>query len=185
MFSRLNILGFWHACELADVSRAKVVAAKVLEFKDMYDTVQAKTAVPWYVIGAIDYREEDFDHAAYLGNGDPLNQVTVNVPKGRGPFPDWQSGTVDALTFDGFDRLPSGAHWDIVTALVKCDAYNGMGYDDKGLRSPYVWAGTNMQQRGKYTADGYFDPNAWDTQLGVAAIFLALKTFHGVDLSEG
>lgn len=184
MFSRMNILGFWNSCELAEVPHAKVVAGKVLEFKAMYDAVQAKTVVPWYVTGALDYREEDFDHQAYLGNGDPLDRPTVHVPKGRGPFSDWQSGAIDSIHISGWDRLPSGAHWDVVTALMKCEAYNGLGYDRMGLRSPYVWAGTNMQQRGKYTSDGHFDPNAWDTQLGCAAILLALKLFHDVNVGE-
>jgi lysozyme family protein len=186
MFSRLDVLGFWRAALIptALVSEVQAVANRVMEFKPIYDAVQVQTAVPWYVIGAIDYREEDFDHSGYLGNGDPLDQVTVDVPRGRGPFPDWQSGAIDAIHVSGWDRLPSGGHWDIVTALMKCEAYNGLGYDRMGLRSPYVWAATNMQQRGKYTSDGSFDPSAWDTQLGCAAIFLALKQFHGVDLSE-
>jgi lysozyme family protein len=186
MFSRLDVLGFWQRCSLErlETELAAAAATSVLKYKPLYDAVQAQTGVPWYVVGAIDYREEGFEHNAYLGNGDPLNRPTRHVPRGRGPFASWQDGAIDAIHVSGWDRLPAGGHWDIVTALMKCEVYNGMGYAHMGLRSPYVWGGTSMQQRGKYTSDGHFDPSAWDTQLGVAAIFLALKQFHGVDLSE-
>jgi lysozyme family protein len=183
MFSRLDILGFWRACTIQN-SLAGSVASQVMNFQSMYQEVQSLTAVPWYVVGGIDYREESFNHNGYLGNGDPLDRVTTNVPRGRGPFTNWQSGAIDAFQISGWDRLPTGAHWDIVTALMKCEAYNGEGYAHMGIRSPYVWAGTNMQQRGMYTADGAFDPTAWDTRLGVAAIFLVLKQSYSVDLNE-
>lgn len=187
MFSRLDILGFWQKAQIAParLSIVQAEANKILSFKSaFYDEVQAATGVPWYVIGAIDMREEDFNHNGYLGNGDSLSRKTVHVPKGRGPFKSWYEGAIDSIHVSGWDRLPSGGHWDIVTALMKCEVYNGMGYAHMGLRSPYVWGATNMQQSGKYVSDGHFDSNAWDNQLGCAAVFLALKQFHGVDLSE-
>ena len=47
------------------------------------------------------------------------------------------------------------------------ERYNGLGYRNKGLPSPYVWAGTDKYTSGKYVADGVFDPNYVDQQLGV------------------
>ncbi len=82
------------------------------------------------------------------------------------------------------DHLPAGGHWDIVTALIKCEAFNGMGYAAHGLPSPYVWGATNIQQAGKYTSDHGFDPTIWDHQPGVAALFLALKNLYGIGLNE-
>lgn len=186
MFSRLDILGFWQKCQIssASLNAAKIFADKVMAYKFMYDQVQSGTGVPFYVTGVVDMREENFNHHGYLGNGDPLNKKTVHVPKGRGPFANWYDGAIDAFSVSGWSRLPTNGHWDIVTALIKLEAYNGLGYAHMGLRSPYVWAGTNMQQHGKYTSDGHFDANAWDTQMGCAAVLLALKEFHGVDLNE-
>jgi lysozyme family protein len=186
MFSRLDILGFWQKCQITPLrlNEAKRAADLVMSFKSMYDPVQAATGVPWYGIGPIDSREESFNHKGYLGNGDHWNKKSVHVPRGRGPFKSWQEGAIDSIHISGWDRLPSGAHWDIVTLLMKHEVYNGMGYAHMGIRSPYVWGATSMQQRAKYTSDGHFDPNAWDTQLGTAAILLALKQFHGVDLNE-
>lgn len=186
MFSRIDILGFWQKCQLTSSRAAETMTAanRIVELKPTYDPVQAQTNVPWYVIGAIDDREESFSHRGYLGNGDPLNKKTTHVPRGRGPFKTWSDGAIDAIHVSGWDALPTGGHWDIVTALIKCEAYNGEGYEHRGIRSPYIFGATNMQQRGKYVADGHWDGNAWDSQLGVAAILLALKQFHGVDLNE-
>jgi hypothetical protein len=53
--------------------------------------------------------------------------------------------------------------------------YNGLGYANKGLPSPYVWAGTDQYTTGKYVADGVFDPNAVDRQLGCAGLLMAMQ----------
>jgi lysozyme family protein len=44
----------------------------------------------------------------------------------------------------------------------------------RGLRSPYVWAGSILQQPGKFTSDGHFDPGAMDSQIGVAPVMSVL-----------
>lgn len=186
MFNRLAYLDLWRKCKIRDelLGEFANTANKVLGFKAMYDPIALQTGIPWYVVGALDCREENFNHKGYLGNGDPLNKVTTHVPRGRGPFGSWSDGAIDALMMGGFSKLPTGGHWDIVTALIKCEIYNGAGYHGMGLPSPYVWAGTNIQKPGKYTSDGHFDYLAMDHQPGTAGIFLALKANHGVDLSE-
>lgn len=187
MINRLHVLDLWQRAKMLPDKEAMLerMAQKAMSFKtDFYDPVTRVTGIPWYVIASLDMREEDFDHKGYLGNGDPLNKVTRHVPKGRGPFKTWFEGAIDALHLDGVHILPKGSHWDIVTALIKCEGYNGLGYSTKGIPSPYVWAGTNIQVHGKYVADGHYDPNAWDTQPGCAGLFLALKKNHGVDLNE-
>lgn len=190
MFSRMDVLGFWQKCQITSsrVHEVGSVANQIAGFRNQfYEPVSAMTGVPWYVIGLLDDREESFNHNDYLGQGDPLNKKTINVPAGRGPFTGpnaWIDGAIDAIHISGWDRLPSGSHWDIVTTLMKCEMFNGLGYAHMGLRSPYVWGATNQQQRGKYVRDRVFDPNVWDVQVGCAAVLLALKQFHGVDLNE-
>jgi lysozyme family protein len=39
-----------------------------------------------------------------------------------------------------------------------------------GRPSPYIWASTDQYVEGKYIADGHYDPNAVDHQLGCAAL---------------
>lgn len=187
IIDRLKVLSLWQEAKILPgrVNEIKQIAEKVLSFKaDFYDQVEAATKVPWYVVGAIDCREESFNHHGYLGNGDPLSRITSHVPRGRGPFKTWYEGAIDAFHLDGMDQLPAGGHWDIVTALIKCEGYNGLGYASKGLPSPYVWGATNIQKAGKYVSDGHWSATAWDSQPGCAAIFLALKEFNQVDLNE-
>jgi lysozyme family protein len=187
MFDRMWYLEQWQKCQLkpSAVAQHQGAARKIMGFKaEFYDPAEAKTGVPWYLIGALDCREEDFAHHGYLGNGDSLSHNTTHVPRGRGPFASWAEGAIDALTLGGWDILPPDGHWDLVTALIKSENYNGLGYGHMGLPSPYVWAGTNIQRAGKYVSDGHFDRNAVDTQPGVAGLFLALKQTYGVDLRE-
>ena len=186
MIDRTAILKLWQGAKIrSDVSQAIARTAAYIEhYKDLYDPIEKALGIPWYVVGALDSREENFNHHGYLGNGDPLYQRTTHVPRGRGPFSTWSDGAIDALTMNGFNRLPEGGHWDIVTALIKCEGYNGLGYSHMGLPSPYVWAGTNQQVAGKYVNDGEFDPHAWDNQPGCAALFLSLKESFNVDLRE-
>src|SRR5580765_6249053 len=61
--------------------------------------------VPWYMVAIIHRRESDANFSTYLGNGDPLNRPTHNVPRGRGPFPTFQAGAHDALHLDGLDAV--------------------------------------------------------------------------------
>lgn len=184
---RMEVLKLWQKAKIRNDREQEIrhVCGLVLQYKaDFYDPVEKALGVPWYVTGAIDCREEAFNHGRYLANGDPLWKVSTHVPRGRGPFKTWYEGAIDAFTLDGMGDLRSGGHWDVVTALIKCEGYNGWGYARMGLPSPYVWGATNNQHFGKYTADGHFSGSAWDSQPGCAAIFLGLRDWHGVDLKE-
>lgn len=145
------------------------VAQRLVATQPRYQTVSDKTGVPWDVIAVIHEREASQSWAANLAQGDPWNQVSVHVPRGRGPFSSWEDAAVDALTNCG----PYAARWkDWSTGgrLTLLEEYNGLGYAARGLPSPYVWASTDQYVRGKYIADGHFDPNAVDHQLGCAAL---------------
>lgn len=163
----------WAICEIAPASAnvASATAHNILARMSDYQGVEKAIGVPWCMIGAIDVRESDQNPHTYLGNGDPLNRPTLHVPRGRGPFPSWMAGAIDALRYQGFDQIKD---WPIERILYECEEYNGEGYESHHENSPYVWAGTNLQERGKYTSDGGFNPYAWDTQLGIAAMLKAL-----------
>jgi hypothetical protein len=45
---------------------------------------------------------------------------------------------------------------------------------NRGLPSPYLWAGTNQYRIGKYVADGKYDPKHVDTQPGCAGLLMAM-----------
>ncbi|MFZ0608951.1 MAG: hypothetical protein WAM75_14895 [Xanthobacteraceae bacterium] len=147
--------------------------------KARYAIVSAETGVPWFVVAVIHEREASQSWAANLAQGDPWNAVSVHVPKGQGAFASWEAAAVNAL-----ERSPPyAAHWADWSAggmLTLLESYNGLGYAERGAPSPYLWAGTDRYTRGKYIADGHYDPHAIDHQLGCAAL---LKQITLIDSS--
>ncbi len=152
-------------------------ADKIAANRPRYEVVSKATGVPWDVIGVIHYRESSNDFRGVLHNGQKIigtGKKTTIVPKGRGPFSTWEEAAIDALA-NCHPHLAKNKDWSIGTTLDKLEAYNGLGYRNKGLASPYLWAGTDQYVKGKYVADGKFDPEHVDQQLGVAAILMKLR----------
>jgi lysozyme family protein len=174
----------WAACQITDSRRSEVqIAARRLTApgaKLRYQAVEGVTGVPWFIVAVIHEREASQRWDTQLGQGDPLHSVSVHVPRGRGPFLDhdgdapghdaWHRAALDAL----IDCPPYTARWKDWSsggALTATVLYNGIGYEVYHHEaSPYNWGATNQQQRGKYVRDGVFDPNAWDSQVGCAAL---------------
>src|SRR4051812_3840926 len=130
-----------------------------IDHKAQYTAVESASGVPWWLIAVLHRRESDADFTTYLSNGEPLNCVTRIVPKGRGPFPTFLAGAIDALKQDG---LSSVIDWRLEKALYYCELFNGAGYDNRGLPSPYIWGGTSIQRAGKYVSDGVWSSTAMD-----------------------
>ena len=53
-------------------------------------------------------------------------------------------------------------------ALDRLERYNGLGYRNRGLPSPYLWSLSGHYERGKFVADGKFDSEAESKQCGGA-----------------
>ena len=116
--------------------------------KQRYQAVSVKTGVPWAFIAVVHEREASQDWNRQLGQGDPLDKVSIHVPVGRGPFKTWEDGAVDALV----NCAPYAAHnkdWSIGGMLTKLEEYNGLGYAGIGRPSPYIWSGTDQYVSGK------------------------------------
>lgn len=180
VINRMTVLARWKSVKILSQYQSQFthLSALCMQYKqEFYDPVEAATGIPWYVVAAIDMREESFNHTGYLGNGDPLWKPTTNVPRGRGPFSSWFAGAIDALQYDAFTPAKGeGSHWDIVTALIALENYNGQGYAEQGIASPYIWSLTTLQVPGKFVADGSFDPGAMDSQPGCAGLLLTLQS---------
>lgn len=159
---------------LSDVQENELEAFKKNweENKDKYEAVEEATGMPAELVAAIHWREGSGNFNTYLHNGQQLGQTTTIVPEGI-YFEDWTEAAIDAVTNYGTD-LSTIDPDDISTYYNYAEHYNGMGYANKGLPSPYVWAGTSNYEKGKYVADGQFDPNYVDQQLGVAVMLRAL-----------
>ena len=137
-----------------------------------YRVISDRVGVPWFVVGAIHMLESSMDFRTYLGNGQKLTQKTTIVPVGRGPFSCWEDGAVDAILRVGPLRP---AAWVIPSIGLYLERYNGLGYARRYMNSPYLWACTNHYSRGKFVADGKFDPLAVSQQCGAMALFKRME----------
>lgn len=154
------------------------VADQLVGARARYKAVEARTGVPWFIVAVIHQRESSGSFAGVLHNGEKIigtGKLTKLVPKGRGPFTSWEEAAVDAL-INCHPYAARNMDWSPGGALALLEQYNGLGYFNKGIPSPYIWAGTNQYTKGKYVADGKFDPEHVDQQLGCAGIIKAMNT---------
>lgn len=163
----------WKKAKLTRTAEFVPVAKRLVASKARYQAVAAKTGVPWFVIAVIHQRESSGNFSGSLAQGDPWNEVSTHVPKGRGPFPSWEAAAVDALVV----CPPYAAKWKDWSAggtMTLLEQYNGLGYANKGIPSPYVWSGTDQYVSGKYISDGVFSAATVDKQLGCAGIIITM-----------
>ncbi len=148
--------------------------------RQRYERVGQRAGVPWHVIAAIHGLEASFNFRAHYHNGDfPLSSRTRQVPANRPPVwmppSDWDSSAIDALRLLGFT---GATDWSLPRTLYRLEAYNGFGYRRIGRVSPYLWSFSNHFERGKFVADGRFDPRARSQQCG-AGVMLKLLADAG------
>lgn len=148
--------------------------------KAVYEEVYAHTNVPPEIVAVINMMECGGRLDRHLANGDPLTARTKQVPaglpkEGNPPFTFLQ-GAVAALEYDKMNLHPWGE--DVTKDLAKLEAYNGMGYKKRDMDSPYIVNGSNFTTKGKFVADGKFDPNATSKQLGVLPMLMVVGYFE-------
>lgn len=150
----------------------------IIKNKERYKVVEAETGVPWWFIACIHARESSLSFSRHLHNGDPLSSRTRNVPAGRPLNPpkngfsySWEESAIDALKYM---KLHTKKFDSLGYVLFELERYNGFGYRNRGINSPYLWSFTQQYEKGKYIADGKFSYSAVDAQPGVAAIMRRL-----------
>lgn len=167
MFNELKVKPEWK-------QKLKETAYGCVVDKAKYMHVQEKTKVPWYVIAAIHELESGRDFTGVLHNGERIvgtDYRTRLVPAGRGPFKTWEESAIDALMMK--ERI--FPDWNKIGAVLDfCERYNGLGYRKRNVPSPYLWSGSQYYSKGKYVADGKYDPNAVSKQLGAALLIKEL-----------
>ncbi|MBI5112861.1 MAG: hypothetical protein HZA68_12910 [Rhodovulum sp.] len=176
--SEAGLNALWAKASIRPERRDAALAAarRLLAARPRYDAVAKRTGVPWWWIACAHWRESNANFSRHLHNGDPLTGYTVHVPPGRprvghGPPFTWEESAVDALAMKRLDQI---AGWSIARALYQWERFNGTGYIGQRVNSPYLFAGTSLQQRGKYVRDGVWDASHWDSQLGTVALLKAL-----------
>lgn len=147
-----------------------------------FNRITERTSIPQVVQATICEREDGCDFTKNPAQGDPLTRPSRHVPAGRPPLGDspndkfpvsWEFAAMDAFTV--CDRLNvNSAPWSLAYACWKWEGYNGFGYRAHRTRSPYVVGGSNLQQRGKYVADGVWDADHMDEQLGCLPVAMRM-----------
>jgi lysozyme family protein len=175
----------WEICKInpGKQKQFKEAAELIKKGEIVYKELEAKTGVPWYLIGMLHYRESDCNFHTHLHNGDSLRYRTQHVPAGRPPVGNppfsFEYSAIDALKYEGFDKIHD---WSIERVLYCLEQYNGWGYRQRGFPSAYVWAGTNDYVHGKFVSDGVFSAYVVDSQLGCAGILKDLLSSNELDI---
>jgi lysozyme family protein len=158
----------------------------------IYKQVEITSGVPWYLIGALHYREASLNFLGHLHNGDFLKRRTYHVPPGRPNPPEqwpivpwnaeqaWIVSANDALT-----RLASLTDtWTLEWMLYACESYNGWGYrNHPGFISPYLWNYTDLYKGGGYPADGVWSATYHSRQAGLVSIIKSLVEIAPAQIS--
>jgi lysozyme family protein len=163
-----------YAACIVEPSSVKVIsdaAAKISAGKDRYTSLEKTTGVPWYVIGAIHYREGDCDFETHLYNGDPLTGRTTHEPKGQ-PLDIEPPYTFEIAAECALrdEKFTSWKNWSLEGTLFRWEGYNGWGYRGHGVLTPYLWSFSNLYKRGGFPKDHVWDPNYVSRQAGCAVI---------------
>jgi lysozyme family protein len=146
-----------------------------------YLEVEKQTGVSANLIGAIHQLESERNFLTHLHNGDPLSRKTRRSPAGRppgnAPFT-WLNSAIDAVKYDSLTTSDSKAE--------QCQAsveYNGLGYERRGLVSPYGFSGSQLYTKGKYTTDGVFNPRIVSKQIGACVILKEIERLEKLELA--
>jgi lysozyme family protein len=132
------------------------------------------------VIGAIHFREAGSNFLGHLHNGDNLRQKTKNVPANHPPGP-WPPNPWDArLAFrtsaiDALQKYKSVERWTVERALYTFESFNGFGYRDKNINSPYLWSYSDLYEKGGFPRDHYYDSNWVSKQAGLGLVIRAVS----------
>lgn len=180
---------------------AQKQADKIISFKDGYMPLEIETGIPWYFIGLVHLRESNCDFDTHLHNGDPLFMVTPkgnkislktkHVPANRPKAPpkDGHYYTFEESALDALKDYKAD-NWSIEQIAYFFETFNGFGYRQRNVPSPYLWASSNQYKSGKFIFDG---PEGWrpgviDSQLGAMVVLKCIlekiHADHSVHVSE-
>lgn len=160
----------------ADTINAAKFVKKIIAGEKQYRVVEAATGVPWYFVGALHMREASCNFMCVLHNGEQIvgtRKKTKLVPAGRGPFATWADAAIDALNMKAVGQYRG--KWCPSLMAWFSEEFNGEGYHNRGVQSPYCWAGSNWEEHGKYIRDHVWDKNFDDPQLGTMTLLKALE----------
>jgi lysozyme family protein len=162
---------------------AEAIAQKIVANHGRYSTAVTGTTVPWWFVAVVHAMECSLNFTEHLHNGDPLTARTRQVPEGRPatgnpPFT-WEESARDAISYEKLDKVTD---WSLPSVLFHWHRYNGINneYKRRSIPTPYLWSGSQHYVKGKYVADGKFDPDAVSRQVGAAVLLRTLVDLNAV-----
>lgn len=184
-----NYLQLWNTMEILPQWRdeANAIAKKIIANQGRYAASVAGTSVPWWFIAVVHCMECSLRFDEHLHNGDPLTARTVRVPRGRPPTGSppftWEESARDSIIYEKLDKVTD---WSLTNALYHWHRYNGINneYKRRGIPTPYLWSGSQHYRKGKYVADGVFDPDKVSAQVGAAVILKVMIELGAVSLEN-
>lgn len=158
-----------HSRAVAILRRPEVIAN--------FAPVQDQLGIPMLWMIPSFERESGLDFRDSPAQGDRWDRVSINVPRGAGPFPSFTAAAIWSYRHDGIDK--NSAPWTWPYMCWAWEKFNGFGPRDHGRVTGYNFAGTDQYDPptgdgGKYKGDGDWAPGMTDQQLGCVALALEL-----------
>lgn len=171
-----------HRLAVLTITRASTAAHRAVqlvtpEVLDHFRPVHEKLGIPivWMVTSF--ERESGSNFTRSPAQGDRWDRVSVNVPRGQGPYKSWAEAAEWAYKHDGINK--NSSPWDEAYSCYAEEKFNGFGPRNHGRVSGYVFAGTDQYDPphgagGKYVSDGKWDSGEVDHQLGCVVLWRAM-----------
>ena len=139
----------------------------------IYNEIAEDVGLPPAVIAVIHYRENSINFFAEEFNIDITNGSNLEESISQDNFLDRTRNVIQTQQekISGLNLTVETT--DIISMLCFTEMYNGWGYYDNHLISPYSYSGTNIYESGKFISDGTYDPNVIDKQIGAYRLLLA------------
>jgi lysozyme family protein len=155
-------------------------AEQILRHKEVipnFKPVQDVLGIPMVWMICSFERESGLDFTRSPAQGDRWDRVSVNVPRGVGPFKSFTDAALWSYRHDGLDK--NSAPWTWAYGCWGWEKFNGFGPRDHGRVSGYVFSGTDQYDPpaglgGKYVSDGRWSGSTVDSQLGCVPLALEL-----------
>lgn len=166
-----------------EVHNRAVAILKRPEVIRNFQPVQAELGIPMVWMICSFERESGLDFRTSPAQGDRWDRVSVNVPRGAGPFKSFTAAAIWSYKHDGVQN--NSAPWSWPYMSWKWEGFNGFGPRDHGRVSGYNFSGTDQYDPpsgagGKYVSDGHWSPGAVDQQLGCVPLALELVRLEPV-----
>lgn len=148
------------------------IARRMASRRDRYERVTGPFGVPWWWLAAVHELEHSGRFTTSMVITDP-----IDVPPGQ-PVP---SATIDDAQWDDTARallrargLASWQDWSVAGACYQWERYNGFGYREREVPSPYLWSFSNQYVSGKFVRAGVFSFTTVSQQAGAAVLLRRL-----------